>query len=147
MRKTYFRFTLWIHFTKWDHLVKFILILNTMLFCSFVHLFVMGVTGLYLKSCDQRDCEDWVETCKIILSGLRDDPEELLVHSRLMDGKEPADSLETQVIRHILKIKNNQISGLILTSITRYKFILYVFAFSDVGGDNRRVCSRKCQED
>ncbi|XP_078802014.1 axonemal dynein light chain domain-containing protein 1 isoform X2 [Oryzias latipes] len=95
----------------------------------------------------QRDCEDWVETCKIILSGLRDDPEELLVHSRLMDGKEPADSLETQVIRHILKIKKNQISGLILTSITRYKFILYVFAFSDVGGDNRRVCSRKCQED
>lgn len=50
--------------------------------------------GLYLKSCDQRECEDWVETCKIILTGLHDDPD---VHSGIPDGKDPADGLETEV--------------------------------------------------
>ncbi|KAF6734344.1 Axonemal dynein light chain domain-containing protein 1 [Oryzias melastigma] len=42
----------------------------------------------------QRECEDWVETCKIILTGLHDDPD---VHSGIPDGKDPADGLETEM--------------------------------------------------
>ncbi|XP_036067446.1 axonemal dynein light chain domain-containing protein 1 isoform X2 [Oryzias melastigma] len=53
----------------------------------------------------QRECEDWVETCKIILTGLHDDPD---VHSGIPDGKDPADGLETEDISGESATENNK---------------------------------------